>query len=1098
MDADYRLSLSTGANFGFIEMKDRMKKTIRTLASATFVSVLTALAFPGCNGSKEADTAEEPSAAVPQMPWVDPSYKTDIPATMAESRPGAKEDPKSWTEWMRHHEDRKRWCTEKDVDLLMIGDSIVFGWSRLGKPVWDAYYGDRKSVNIGSSGDQTQHMLWHFQNGGLDGMKDHNPKLVVMMMGTNNRGEPELHGEDTAYGILALLKEIHTKLPESKILLMPIFPRGDTPEDAGRVRNAEINEILKTYVDNKTVHWLDLSHVFLDKEGKLNRDLMPDGLHPNLDGYWAWADAMESTISKFLGDPIKDIEKPLTLKPVPQPEKLGKHDIPNPDFTKGDPLPEAAVKDWTLGATGARGWMYIYQGTKLARQIYVTEVADKSPSAGLLAKGDVLLGVNGIPFSKDTREELGKALTAAEAEAGKLSLIRWRAGEINNITVELPVLGQYSPTAPYECAKSKLILTQSSEALAKRMQQPDYKEGAISRSLNALGLLACGDPKYLPLIKREAEWAADQKIDSMASWYYGYITIFLSEYVLATGDKSVLPGLRRIAMEASKGQSGVGSWGHRFAQPDGRLFGYGMMNSPGIPLTIGLVLAREAGVDDPEVAVAIQRSANLLRFFVGKGSVPYGDHAAFMQGHEDNGKNGMAAVLFDQLGEKEGTEFFAKMSTASHGNERDQGHTGNFFNMTWAMPGLSRGGPQATGAWMEEFGAWYFDLARSWDGSFRHQGPAQLSPDSYGAWDATGAYLIAYAMPLKAIRLTGSKPSSMPPLDAETARQVVLDGRGFDSYGLFTAYDGLPPDTLIELLGSWSPIVRSRASLSIGRQRDMAIEPLILMLDSPSVDARLGACEALAAFRNRSAPAVPKLQEFLRSDDLWLRIKAAEALNAIGPAAMVAVPEMLRMATGKPTAEDPRGMEQRYLIKSLFSTRDGLLGKSLEGVDRELLYEVVREGLKNEDGHARGALSSVYANLSLEELRPLMPVIHQAILDRSPSGEMFDGQIQTAGLDLFSKHHVSEGIELLVEYMRTMKKHSSQTHILTLLDMLKRYGAHAQRAIPQLEKTAAYFENGEEDFPKWASIVKAEAVRKTIKEIEAMTEKPELIELKGL
>ena len=72
----------------------------------------------------------------------------------------------------------------------------------------------------------------------------------------------------------------------------------------------------------------------------------------------------------------------------------------------------------------------------------------------------------------------------------------------------------------------------------------------------------------------------------------------------------------------------------------------------------------------------------------------------------------MAAVLFDLLGDKKGTEFFAKMSTASHGSERDEGHTGNFFNLTWAMPGVSRCGPHATGAWMEEFGAWYFDLNR--------------------------------------------------------------------------------------------------------------------------------------------------------------------------------------------------------------------------------------------------------------------------------------------------------------------------------------------------------------------------------------------------
>ncbi len=768
----------------------------------------------------------------------------------------------------------------------------------------------------------------------------------------------------------------------------------------------------------------------------------------------------------------------------------------NPDFTKGEPVPEGASKDWNLGATGARGWMHSHGGgTSEARQVLITKVAAGSPADGVLMAGDVVLGVAGKPFSYDPRQEWGMALTAAEGADGKFALTRWRAGKIDEVTLDLPVLGNYSKTAPYDCEKSKRILRESSEALAKRMQQPDYKENAISRSLNALGLLAGGDPKYLPLIKREAEWAAAYAEGGYQAWWYGYVTVFLAEYVLATGDESVLPGLRRIALESAKGQSAVGSWGHRFAMPDGRLFGYGMMNSPGVPLTLGLVLAREAGVNDPEVAMAIQRSGNLLRFYVGKGSVPYGDHDPFMQSHEDNGKNGMAAVLFDQLGEKEGTEFFAKMSAASHGNERDMGHTGNFFNMTWAMPGVARGGPHATGAWMEEFGSWYFDLARSWDGSFPHQGPAQARDDSYGKWDATGAYLIAYAMPLKAVRLTGSKPSSFPALEAEAARQVVRLGRGFKGYGTFTAYEDLPPDILIEMLGNWSPIVRSRASGTIARRGDMKIEPLIGLLDDPSLEVRLGACEVLAAYRDRAAPAVPKLQEALRADDLWLRVKAAEALNAIGPPAMVAVPEMLQMAAKGPSAKDPRGMEQRYLVKALFNQRGGLLGRSLEGVDRQLLYEAVRSGLQNEDGHARGAFSSLYANLSFDELRPIMPVIHRAILEKSPSGEMFDGQIQMAGLDLFSKHHVSEGIDLIADYVRLQKAHGSQNTVLTVLGMLKRYGAHAQRAIPRLEKAIHYFENEEPDFPKALSLQKAEAVREAIREIQAMTEKPELVNL---
>jgi hypothetical protein len=267
------------------------------------------------------------------------------------------------------------------------------------------------------------------------------------------------------------------------------------------------------------------------------------------------------------------------------------------------------------------------------------------------------------------------------------------------------------------------------------------------------------------------------------------------------------------------------------------------------------------------------------------------------------------------------------------------------------------------------------------------------------------------------------------------------------------------------------------------------------MLDAPSLEARLGACEALAQIGGRAETAVPRLRETLKAEDLWLRVQAAEALNGIGRPAMAAVPELLRRIARGPTDDDPRGMEQRFLIQTLFHPRSGMLRGSLEGVDQELLLEAVRAGLRNEDGRTRGALGSVYSSLSFEELRPLLPAIHRAIVEPSPSGIMFDGQIQSAGLDLFGKHHVSEGIELLADYLRLMKKHGSQTQVPRHLEMLKRYGAHAQRAIPRLEQVIDYFENDEQDFPHNLSLQKAEAVRQAIVEIRAMTDKPELIEL---
>jgi hypothetical protein len=93
-----------------------------------------------------------------------------------------------------------------------------------------------------------------------------------------------------------------------------------------------------------------------------------------------------------------------------------------------------------------------------------------------------------------------------------------------------------------------------------------------------------------------------------------------------------------------------------------------MMNSPGVPLTIALVLAQRAGVRTPGFPSRSNAAPRLLRFYVGKGAVPYGDHDPWIETHDDNGKCGMAAVLFSLLGEPDAAEFFSRMSLASHGS----------------------------------------------------------------------------------------------------------------------------------------------------------------------------------------------------------------------------------------------------------------------------------------------------------------------------------------------------------------------------------------------------------------------------------------------
>lgn len=204
----------------------------------------------------------------------------------------------SW--WKPRHEAKiaERKANPK-VELLMVGDSITHGWEGAGRAAWDKFYASRKPLNIGFSGDRTENVIWRIQNGAID---DIQPKLAVIMIGTNNTGHRQDPAEQTAAGIQRIISEIHLRTPNTKVLLLGIFPRGETADDPLRKLNLEINSIVKNLADDQKVWYLDISDRFLDAEGKLPKDIMPDLLHPNEKGYEIWADAMEPDIKRLLGE----------------------------------------------------------------------------------------------------------------------------------------------------------------------------------------------------------------------------------------------------------------------------------------------------------------------------------------------------------------------------------------------------------------------------------------------------------------------------------------------------------------------------------------------------------------------------------------------------------------------------------------------------------------------------------------------------------------------------------------------------------------------------------------------------------------------------
>jgi beta-glucosidase len=199
---------------------------------------------------------------------------------------------------MPRHEAKVARLRRGGVGLLMIGDSITHGWEAAGREVWRHYYAHRRAVNLGFNGDRTEHALWRLMNGELEGIA---PRLAVVMIGTNNSGEGR-SPEDTVAGIRRIVQELHWRLPTTKILLLAIFPTGAAPDNKVRQANRRVNQRIASLHDGRRVFFLDINHVFIDRQLNLSRTVMPDLLHPNAEGYRRWAEGMEPMVHRLMGD----------------------------------------------------------------------------------------------------------------------------------------------------------------------------------------------------------------------------------------------------------------------------------------------------------------------------------------------------------------------------------------------------------------------------------------------------------------------------------------------------------------------------------------------------------------------------------------------------------------------------------------------------------------------------------------------------------------------------------------------------------------------------------------------------------------------------
>ncbi len=747
-----------------------------------------------------------------------------------------------------------------------------------------------------------------------------------------------------------------------------------------------------------------------------------------------------------------------------------------PDLTAGGVPGDTLTTN--LGPTGLRGWMYhVKINTGESRQIQVTAVDAGSPADGVLAVNDVILGANGTGatpdnFTSDARKSLALAIADAEARTpATLKLIRWRAGATTTVQLTLQTMGAYSATAPYNCPKSTQILE-------KGLQYIMAGETAGRYSLGTLSLLAGNDPANPNNAARQARAQAEARAliptaaeyaqlvsnvrDTASTWQRGHTLIVLAEYYLQTGDALVLPAIEAYALNVAKNQSMFGTLGHIYAEknPDGSDNGpmggvYGPVNSTGLPCFYGLLLAKKCGLTNPEIAPAIERTSRFFAYYAGKGSIPYGEHEAYYQGHETNGKSGLAALAFELQDNRLVEEkFFAKMATAA-ASERELGHTGSFFNYLWSPLGAAAGGEEAAASHFDRI-KWMMDLNRRWNGGFDYDclnGEGPNSGSQYNDFRMSTAALLVYALPLRQLNITGKGHNPAHWLTSMDVAQAAFS----DTYSAPTR----TTSQLVTDLGNWSPKIQRLAADELAKRttETTALLPTLNALaNDPNGSSRVGACLALGKIANSAS--APVLAALLTDPQNHVRYASAEGLRYLSTSAKLGVLNTILAAAASTATpllpyneEDPLHFAHARLGMLLFYSGNaygpkGVIygnGINTNPVDRNLLYPAIRAVAYNPIGQARGTLTDTYRKLTPADVTALADTLVDSVHYRAPADKMFGAGIRQGGLEILQANGIAEGVPLGMVFDQNDGRTDVEANIL---GVLKSYAGRSTTVVP--------------------------------------------------
>lgn len=211
--------------------------------------------------------------------------------------------------WVKDHNKRDARLQKGNVDILLVGDSITHGWKRHPE-ISKEYFGDQQVVNLGHPADKTENIIWRLLNHEMEAI---NPQVAIILAGTNNSNNDEYSIAEIAGGVEAIIQVLQAKLPETKILLLGILPRGSR-EQRIEIKNGlteaamnpkwekinQVNQMIEHFADGEDVVYLNINQAFLDEDGALPVAVMPDMLHPNEKGYKIWGQHMTPALEKMM------------------------------------------------------------------------------------------------------------------------------------------------------------------------------------------------------------------------------------------------------------------------------------------------------------------------------------------------------------------------------------------------------------------------------------------------------------------------------------------------------------------------------------------------------------------------------------------------------------------------------------------------------------------------------------------------------------------------------------------------------------------------------------------------------------------------------